>query len=195
MEILDIIGLIAFTISGYMIAQKHNLDLLGVFIVSFFTALGGGFIRDISVNEIPFIFKETYPLLTVLFTIIIFKFISNLSEQKHFKKILFFSDTIGLVTFSITGAMVAINHDLNITGVILLAFLTAAGGGIIRDLFVNTVPFVFKEDFYGSIAILIAVALYFIDDKSPLTIITIFILGIIIRLVAVKYKFELPKIK
>jgi uncharacterized membrane protein YeiH len=192
---LDIIGIIAFTISGYLIAKRHNLDILGVFIVSFFTALGGGFIRDLSVNEIPFIFKETYPLITVLLTIFIFSFISKYSTKPTLKNILFISDSLGLITFSMSGAMIAINHNLNITGVILLAFLTAAGGGIIRDIFVNTVPFVFVEDFYGSVAIIIAIIMYFVGSFNLTSLTIIFFFGLLIRLLAVKYNIKLPKLK
>lgn len=193
-EVLDIIGLIAFTVSGLLVAKKHNLDLLGVFFLSFFTALGGGFIRDIAVNEIPFIFKEDYPLITVLATIFVFHFVLKNVSKPILKNTLFMSDTLGLVLFSISGAMVAIQHDLNLTGVILLAFLTAAGGGIIRDIIVNEVPFVFKEDFYGSIAIIIAIALYFINDFSTTTLSIIFFLGIILRIIVVKLNFNLPKL-
>ena len=195
MEILDIVGLIAFTISGFLVAKKHNLDWLGVFIVSFFTALGGGFIRDLSVNEIPFIFRETYPLITVVITLFVFGFIFKDASKPFLKNILLISDTIGLVTFSITGTMVAMSHDLNITGAIMLAFLTAAGGGIIRDVFVNTVPFVFQEDFYGSIAIIIGISLFLIGSTSTPVLTTIFVLGVGMRLAVVKFNINLPKLK
>ena len=102
------------------------------------------------------------------------------------------SDTIGLVSFSISGAVVGIEAGFNIFGVVFLSLITAVGGGMVRDMLINEIPFFLNRSFYASISIIIAIVLYFL----PLTYISmffVFILGTILRIYAVKKDFNLPK--
>ena len=84
MILIDIIGIIAFAISGYIIAREHNLDLLGMFLISFSTALGGGIIRDTISDRVPFTFTECYPFIVVIIVISIsytFKIAKSSEEE------------------------------------------------------------------------------------------------------------------
>lgn len=196
--IADIIGIIAFAISGYLVAVRNELDLLGVLIASFLTALGGGILRDVILDTTPFTFKEYYPATTVL-VVLAFSFLFQLNRKKEIERKLFFviSDTIGLVAFSITGALLALDANLNIFGVLILSFLTAMGGGLTRDILINKVPAVLVTDFYGSIALLVALLLFICHYFSILNEITTFIiatLAISVRLVAYFKGWRLPKI-
>lgn len=192
----DIVGIIAFAMSGFFVAVRNKLDLLGVLVATFLTALGGGIMRDIAVNKIPFTFANNYPVLivlTVLILLILLKFHRKESIENKFLFII--SDSIGLISFSITGAIIAIEANFNLTGVVIMAFLTAVGGGIVRDVIINEVPFVLKTGFYGTIAILIGIILYLLnmyDMMSATSIAVVFILSLILRIIAYYKKWAIP---
>lgn len=197
--IADIIGIIAFTISGYLVAVRNELDLLGVLISSFLTALGGGIVRDVILDTTPFTFREYYPATTVLLVLTI-AIIFKLYTKKEIERKFFFviSDTIGLVAFSITGALLALNVGFNIFGVVILSFLTAVGGGLTRDILINKIPDVLISDFYGSIALLVALLLFCcksLDFLNELSIAAIAIIAISVRLVAYFRGWRLPKLQ
>jgi len=196
--VADIIGIIAFALSGYLIAVRNHLDLLGILIASFLTALGGGIVRDVILNTTPFTFKEYYPATTVLIVLFL-AFIFKIYKKKDVERKLFFviSDTIGLVAFSITGALLALEAEFNIFGVIILSFLTAVGGGVTRDILINKVPAVLVSDFYGSIALLVALLLFladFFNYLNEISILLISIFAIALRLLAYFKGWRLPKI-
>lgn len=195
-ELTEYIGIIAFSMSGFFVAIRNKLDLLGILISTFLTALGGGIIRDIVVNKVPFTFSHTYPslmVLTVMILLIIFKFHKRNSLEN--KPLFILSDSIGLVSFSISGALIAIAANLNLAGVIAIAFTTAVGGGIVRDVIINEVPFVLKTGFYGTVSIIIALILYLLQVINMINFITItilFILALSLRLVAYSKKWSIP---
>ena len=194
----DIIGIIAFSLSGFLVGIRNHLDLLGIIIASSLTALGGGIIRDSILHRTPFAFSEYYPALTLVAVIIIaFSFRSLRSDKIEHKWLFVVSDTIGLVAFSITGALLAIHAEYNIFGIVILSFLTAVGGGVTRDVMINKVPSVLVSDFYGSIALIVATALtllHYLDLLNSFTILFVGSLSITIRLIAYKRQWHLPTI-
>ena len=195
-EVAEYIGIIAFAISGFFVAVRNKLDFLGALISVFLTALGGGIIRDIAVDRTPYTFTHSIPALTILIVMILLILFRFHRRDSIENKLLFIlSDSIGLISFSITGALIAIEAELNLTGVLALAFVTAVGGGIIRDVIINEVPFVLKTGFYGTIALLIGLTLYMLDLYDLIsfdTIIMVFTVGILLRLVAYYKKWAIP---
>ncbi|DAB29073.1 MAG TPA: hypothetical protein CFH84_11510 [Sulfurimonas sp. UBA12504] len=195
-EIAEYIGIIAFAISGFFVATRNNLDLLGILISTFLTALGGGIMRDIAVDKLPFTFSHNYPALIViivLILLIVFRFHRKNSLEN--KPLFILSDSIGLISFSISGALIAIEHNFNLTGVITMAFITAVGGGIARDVIINKVPFVFKTGFYGTISLIIGCILYFLDQENLVSLLSITILffaGLTLRILAFYKKWSIP---
>lgn len=195
-EIAEYIGIIAFSMSGFFVGVKNKLDLLGILIATFLTALGGGIMRDVTLNKIPFTFSHNYPALiviSVLLLLILFKFHQRNSLEN--KALFILSDSIGLVSFSISGALTAIENNFNITGIIAMAFLTAVGGGIVRDVIINEVPFVLKTGFYGTISILIAIILYALNTlhvSSYTNISILFFAALALRLIAYYAKWSIP---
>jgi len=162
----------------------------------FLTALGGGLIRDIAVDKTPYTFTHNTPalmILIVMILLILFRF--NKRDSIENKPLFILSDSIGLISFSITGALIAIEAELNLTGVLALAFVTAVGGGIIRDVIINEIPFVLKTGFYGTIALLIGLTLYVLnlyDLISFYTMTMVFFAGIVLRIVAYYKKWAIP---
>jgi len=194
----DIIGIIAFSLSGFLVALRNRLDLLGILIAASLTALGGGILRDVLLHTTPFAFNEYYPATTLIITVIIaFIFQSLRSEQIEHRWLFIISDTVGLVAFSITGALLAIHAEYNLFGILILSFLTAVGGGVTRDVMINKVPTVLVSDFYGSIAIITALLLALLNLFNLMSDLNIMLVGvstIILRLVAYKQKWHLPKL-
>ncbi len=195
-ETAEYIGIVAFAMSGFFVAARNHLDLLGTLVSVFLTAFGGGVMRDVIVNKTPYTFSHDAPaviVLTLMLLMILFRLHKKESVENRSWFIL--SDSIGLVSFSIGGALVALDAGLNITGVLALSFVTAVGGGIARDIIINEVPFVFKTGFYGTVSLLAGAVLYLLDKfgwMNLYTITTVFVLGVALRIVAYYRKWSVP---
>ena len=139
-----------------------------------------------------FAFSNIYPGF-VVFTVILLSAYFKLYKKDIEKKFIFIlSDTIGLVSFSISGAIVGLNSGFNIFGVVFLSLITAVGGGVLRDILINEIPFFLSRSFYASISIIIGILLYFFGVNYFNMLFT-FIAGIVLRLYALKKDFHLPK--
>lgn len=196
MEFIEYIGIVAFALSGFYVATKDKLDLLGIFISSFLTALGGGITRDALANRVPYTFTHTTPgllVICVLALAIIFKLHRHFKMEQNFLFIL--SDTLGLVSFSISSATIGLEVGFNYFGVILLGFITAVGGGVFRDVLLNKVPLLLSTGLYGTVSLAVGSLLYLFalfDFLNPYSIIFTFIFGIIFRLLAYYRNWHLP---
>lgn len=188
LEIADIIGIICFALSGFLISVHYNLDILGVFISSFLTALGGGMIRDVLADRTPYVFTDTLPVILVIATVLIsLLFKLHKIDDLEGKTAFIISDAVGLVSFAITGSLIAIQNDFNFLGVLILAFLTAVGGGTIRDILINRVPSILVSEFYATVAIIVGLIVYglhLLELKSLGSLIIVFIFGVALRLLA-----------
>jgi len=197
-EVAEYIGVIAFAISGFFIGVRSKLDFLGVLISVFLTAFGGGIIRDIIVDKTPYTFTHNMPgiiVILLMLLLILFKFHKRQSIEN--RPFFIISDSIGLVSFSITGAMIAIESGLNLTGVLALSFVTAVGGGITRDVIINEVPFVFKTGFYGTVSLLVGLLMYTLHSFGHMSFYStaiVFIIGVSIRILAYYKKWSIPLI-
>lgn len=195
-EIADIVGIICFALSGFLMGVHNKLDILGVFIAAFLTAFGGGMIRDVLADRTPYVFTSNLPLILVIVTVLVamlFKLhkIDDLEGRWAFV----ISDAIGLVSFSIAGAIIAINSGFNFLSVLILAFITAVGGGTIRDILINKVPFILVSEFYASVALIVGIAVYILElfeIRNLFTLSIVFILGVALRIVAYYRKWHLP---
>ena len=197
-EVAEYIGIIAFSMSGFFVAVRNKLDFLGVLISVFLTAFGGGILRDVTVDKAPYAFTHDIPVLLMV-TVTVLLVISRFHKKQSIQNKLLFilSDSIGLISFSITGALIALENNLNLTGVLALAFVTAVGGGIMRDVIINEIPFVLKTGFYGTIALLIGLVLYVLERYEMVDIYTlsfVFLSGVLLRVVAYYKKWYIPMI-
>ncbi|MBY0541376.1 MAG: trimeric intracellular cation channel family protein [Campylobacterales bacterium] len=196
LEIADIIGIICFALSGFLISVHYKLDILGVFISSFLTALGGGMIRDVLADRTPYVFTTDLPIFLVVATVLIaLLFKLHKIDDLEGKTAFIISDAVGLVSFSITGSIVAIQNDFNFLGVLILAFLTAVGGGTIRDILINRVPSILVSEFYATVALIIASIIFvleFLHLRSLPALTIVFIFGVGLRILAYYKKWHLP---
>ena len=198
LEIADIIGIICFALSGFMMAVHHKLDILGVFIASFLTALGGGMIRDILADRTPYVFTTNLPVILVVGTVLIALLLKlHKIADLEGKRAFIISDAIGFVSFSITGSIVAIQNELNFLGALILAFLTAVGGGTIRDILINRVPSILVSEFYATVALIIASIMFILEEFNLInvpSIMIVFAFGVALRLLAYYKNWHLPKL-
>lgn len=196
LELADIIGVICFALSGFLIAVHYKLDILGVFISAFLTALGGGMIRDVLADRTPYVFTDIIPVTLVIGTVFISLILKlHKIDDLEGKTAFIVSDAVGLVSFAITGSIIAIDNNFNFLGVLILAFITAVGGGTIRDILINRVPSILVSEFYATVAIivgLITYGLHLMDLKNIFSLIIVFIFGVVLRLLAYYKNWQLP---
>ena len=196
LEIADIIGVMCFALSGFLISVHYKLDILGVFISSFLTALGGGMIRDVLANRTPYVFTQNLPVILVVTTVLVaLLFKLHKIDDLESKSVFIISDAVGLVSFSITGSIIAIQNDFNFLGALILSFLTAVGGGTLRDILINRVPSILVSEFYATVALIVATIVFILqmyDLISLLTLTLVFIFGVALRLLAYYRNWHLP---
>ncbi len=193
-NILDLLGTIAFAISGALAAMNRRLDLFGIFIIAFVTAIGGGTVRDILIGNTPVTWMENtiYIYLIGFVTILAIIFRKDLD---HLKKSLFLFDTIGLGIFTITGVEIGIQNDLNPIISITLGAMTGTFGGVIRDILCNEIPVIFRKEIYATACIVGGMAfilLYEAGMQQDLIYVLTSLTVILIRLMAVKFQISLP---
>ncbi len=198
MWISGIVGGIAFATSGFIVGARKKLDLMGILILAFLTANGGGVLRDLLTGQPPAMMKNAEPFWLVGLTVLAC-LACRLQKRSGLERswIFILSDGVGLVAFGITGAMTGITLGVHSFGVLTLSLLTAVGGGIIRDLLVSEVPEVLHGGFYGSVALLLGCALFALHVAgwmNPVSIMAVFAGGLALRLVAYRYKWSLPKV-
>ncbi len=197
-EIAEIIGIVSFALSGFFVASSERLDILGIFIAAFLTALGGGVIRDIIADKTLYAFSNNLASLLVI-SVVILAVVLKLQRYEKIEKnrYFIFADTLGLVSFAISGALVGLEVGFNFFGVVLLSLITAVGGGILRDILINKVPTILVSEFYGSVALVVGVLLYILnifDLVNFFMIILVFFTGIILRILALYRDWHLPKL-
>ena len=190
---IDITGTLAFALSGSLVAMNKKLDLFGVFIIAFVTALGGGTLRDIMIGKTPVGWMLD---LNYVYVIIAGFFLSILFREKIDKhqKTMFLFDSIGLGVFTLVGIEQGITIGLNPIICVALGTMTACFGGVIRDILCNEIPAIFQKEIYATVCIL-GGTLFFIlkelniSDNSLYLITSLSI--IITRFMAVKFKWSL----
>ena len=193
---IDILGTIAFAISGVLVAFNKRMDLFGILIIAFVTAVGGGTLRDILIGETPVSWMKdmtyTYVILTSAIFAVIFR-----KKIDYLRTSLFLFDTIGIALYTLVGIEKGVNAELHPIICIALGTMTACFGGVIRDILCNEIPVIFRKEIYATACILGGVT-YFLLTRFPIDNNLVFIISgvvvITIRLLAVKFKIALPNI-
>ncbi|WP_163537719.1 trimeric intracellular cation channel family protein [Gracilibacillus sp. YIM 98692] len=197
MELIHIfvhIGTIAFAISGSLLAIQKRLDIFGVLLLGLTTALAGGVIRDLMIGNIPptNLADPQYFLVALLSSLSTILFYEKIHEFKH--SITFF-DAIGLGVFTAVGANAAISLDYSQPFLIIaMGLVTGIGGGVLRDVFAQEIPLVFRKEVYGIASIAGSIALIATYDWLTPTISLYICLTVTltIRMLAVKCKWNVP---
>ena len=158
--VLDLFGTMAFAITGAFKAIEHNADIVGVILLAIITGVAGGTVRDVLFSDgLPNSASDpTYVTVSLISAVMVFLLYPRL--KRHWNLFLRF-DAVGLGIFTIIGAMIAYStFGLNFLVISVSGILTAIGGGILRDVFVNDTPIVFVKEFYASASFIGIVAFY-----------------------------------
>lgn len=200
--IFEIIGTIAFSISGAIVAIEKKMDVLGVMILGLTTGVGGGVIRDVVIGNTPaqaFI-SPIYSLISIV--VALFIFLPPVREwvmkkNKFFQNFLLLTDSIGLGIFTVVGIATAYSV-IPEHGLFLLVFVgtvTGVGGGVMRDIMAGNTPYIFVKHFYACASIIGALACSFIWDMVG-SVPAMFIgtgIVVVLRILAATFRWELPR--
>ena len=197
-QILDLFGTMAFAVTGAFRAIEHGSDIVGIIVLATITGVAGGILRDIVFGRIPplAIANPLYLIITVTTAIILFFLYRIL--KRHWNLFLKF-DAIGLGVFTVIGATFAYNLvGLNFLAMAFSGLLTAIGGGILRDVFVNELPIVFVKELYAS-ASFVGVVTFFgllvANFDFNVAAVSSIAAATGLRLLAMRYNWNLPRAK
>ncbi|MDN3492323.1 trimeric intracellular cation channel family protein [Winogradskyella bathintestinalis] len=195
-QFIDILGTIAFAISGALVAMNKRMDPFGVLIIAFVTAVGGGTLRDVMIGIEPVSWMRNMTFVYVIIGSATFAVILK-NRINYLRKSLFLFDTIGIALYTVVGVETGLIAGLHPLICIALGTMTACFGGVIRDILCNEIPVIFRKEIYATACILGGLTyfllLQFLDEKNYLFIIAGLVV-IIVRLVAVRFKISLPSL-
>jgi uncharacterized membrane protein YeiH len=193
---IDILGTIAFAISGVLVAMNKKMDLFGILIIAFVTAVGGGTLRDILIGQTPVGWMKDMTFTYVILGSTVFAVIAR-NKINYLRTSLFLFDTIGIGLYTVIGIEKGLSAGLHPIICIALGTMSACFGGVIRDILCNEIPVIFRKEIYATACILGGLS-YFLIRKLPLESDFVFMIAgaivIIVRLLAVKFKIALPNI-
>jgi uncharacterized membrane protein YeiH len=193
---LDILGTIAFAISGVLIAIDKKMDLFGILIIAFVTAVGGGTLRDLLIGNTPVSWMKDITFTYVILASAIFAMLFR-GKISYLRTSLFLFDTIGIGLYTLVGIEKGLSAELHPIICIALGTMTASFGGVIRDILCNEIPVIFRKEIYATACILGGL-IYFLLREFPIKDDYVFIMAgivvITVRLIAVKFKIALPTI-
>jgi len=195
-DLIEYAGTFAFAISGIRLASIKRFDWFGAYVVGLVTAIGGGTIRDVLLGLTPFwMMDSSYLICTavaLLFVVLFEKYFSR------FKNTFFIFDTIGLGLFVVVGFEKTIANDFPFWVAIIMATMTGAAGGVIRDILVNEIPLIFRKEIYA-MACVIGGLVYMAADYFGVELFIKQVLSfssvIVTRILAVRFNICLPVLK
>jgi len=195
-QIIDILGTIAFAISGALVAMNKRMDPFGVLIIAFVTAVGGGTLRDVMIGVEPVSWMRNMTFVYVIIGSAVFAVVFR-KRISYLRKSLFLFDTIGISLYTVVGIETGLIAGLHPLVCIALGTMTACFGGVIRDILCNEIPVIFRKEIYATACILGGVTyfllLQFFEDRNYLFVL-VAIVVITIRLIAVRFKISLPSL-
>lgn len=192
-DILNVIGTIAFALSGAFVAMEVKYDIIGIYILGFVTAFGGGAIRNLLIGvPITTLWEQNILFLIAFIIMTIAFFLPTLSFNTWEKWGVFF-DAIGLGAFAIQGAIFANEMGLPISAAIVAAALTGTGGGMIRDILAGRKPLFLKKEIYILWTLLAGIPVGFGWIHSMLGYMLILCLIVSFRMLSIHYEWHLPR--
>ena len=196
LSLIDIAGTISFAISGVFAAMQKKLDVFGILIIAFITAIGGGTLRDMMIGDLPvsWMLNLNYSIIILITTIIAIVFKNTI---KNLQKTLLIFDSLGLGFFTVLGIQKGISFGLHPGICVALGIITGCFGGVMRDVALNNIPLIFQKEIYATACIIGGICYFLLlktainkDWLDVICIVTIFL----IRIIAVRFKLTLPNI-
>ena len=195
-QILEFIGTFAFAISGIRLASAKRFDWFGAYVVGVETAIGGGTIRDVLLDLTPF--WMTNPVYLVCSALALFWVIIFGKHLIHLHNTFFLFDSIGLALFTVVGVEKTLALDYPLWVAVIMGTLTGAAGGVIRDIFINEIPLIFRKEIYA-LACVAGGMVYGLCAWLGIGVVWTELLSgcsvLLVRILAVKYGICLPTLK
>lgn len=195
-DVIEVLGTIAFAISGIRLASAKQFDWFGAIVIGFVTAVGGGTLRDLLLDIPVFWMQASRYIWCTLFAFIIVIFFRK--YLVHLNNTIFWFDCIGLGLFVVVGYEKAMALGYPIWVCVSMATVTGIVGGIIRDILINEIPIIFTQELYAVACILGGILfsiLNFLQVDLVITEIATAIFVVVIRILATKYHLKLPVLK
>lgn len=206
MIFLEILGTIAFSVSGAIEAMKKEMDMLGVLVLGLVTAVGGGILRDVLMGQFPpAAFQNSRNALIAIgaafLAFVVGAILSKKNKELHssiWNYALLISDAVGLGAFTVLGIRY-VQEQLGYDQPVLLMFVgvvTGVGGGLMRDIFAGNVPYIFRKHVYATASIAGAVVYLCLEKTGHIEFAGAIslLLVLVLRLLAAKFKWNLPKV-
>lgn len=201
---IELLGTVSFALSGAVVGVRKKLDLFGVLILGLTTACGGGVIRDLILGITPpMMFRNPiYATVALCTSLVVFMpAVRKLMErhQRHYEVFMLVTDAIGLGVFTVVGIQIAadITWDSNVFLMLFVGVVTGCGGGVLRDVMIREMPFIFVKHFYASASLvgaLIYMAAWIGSDEVIATIVGALSI-VVLRCLAAHYRWNLPKVE
>ncbi|WP_435138953.1 trimeric intracellular cation channel family protein [Formosa sp. A9] len=193
---IDILGVIAFSISGVLVALSKRMDPFGILIIAFVTATGGGMLRDVLIGDTPVIWMKNPTYVYLIFGSTVFAIIFR-NKIDYLRTSLFLFDTIGIGLYTVIGVEKGISAQLDPVICASLGVMTACFGGVIRDILCGQIPVIFRQEVYATACFLGAICYLVLRHFGVDNSINFIISGVVViavRLIAVKFKIALPSV-
>ncbi|QQR39784.1 trimeric intracellular cation channel family protein [Devosia rhizoryzae] len=189
------IAITAEAMTAALAAGRRNMDWFGVCLIACVTALGGGTMRDIFLDHYPLVWvANPYVLLLVCGAALLTIPLARLVERLRWPFLLL--DALGLVVFTVIGCNIGIEAGVHPIIVIVAGMVTGTAGGILRDVLCNDIPLIFQGELYASVS-MIAGIVYYLGltggVQQDLMAILAMVLGFALRVLAIAFKWEMPK--
>lgn len=194
--VIEFLGTFAFAISGIRSASSKNFDWFGGYVVGLATAIGGGTIRDVMLGQVPFWMTNSIYLICTGAALLTFVMLKKLFTRLSKTWALF--DTLGLALFTIAGIQKTLEAGFPFWVAIIMGCITGAAGGVMRDVFVNETPLIFRKEIYAIACIiggLVYQLCYMLNLSVEVAVVSTFVTVVVVRMLAVKYRISLPALK
>lgn len=193
-SLLDWLGVIAFTVTGALVASRKQMDIVGFIVLGTVTGIGGGTLRDVLLGLPVFWIREPAYLVTCAFVSVLVFFGAHVPQSRH--RFILWMDAIGLALFAVTGAEKAAYEGAGSIVVVTMGVITATFGGIVRDVLGGESPVILSREIYASAALagaLIFVVLITAGASREVAAGCGFGIGLLIRAAALHYGWSLPR--
>lgn len=193
---VELLGIMAFAFSGALSAMQKKLDVFGILVLTFVTAIGGGTLRDMMIGSLPVAWmKDLETIITLFVCYFIALFFTKYIRRFHHT--MFWLDTIGLAFFCVVAIAKGIQFGFHPMVCVAIGTISGCFGGIIRDVLLNEIPYVFRKDVYASACIAGGICYFillkFISDANLASLIAGGLI-ILIRVGARYFNLQMPDI-